>query len=59
MVVKNWDSKHKDVLPQYIKDKIKQKHNLWKGYMETRLNKYYASYCRARNKVKKHDKILS
>ena len=37
MVLKNWDSKQKDVLPQYIttiRVKIKQKHNLWKRYME-------------------------
>ena len=58
LVLKNWDSNQKDVLPQYIRVKIKQKHNLWKRYMETRLNKYYASYCRARNKVKNMPKYF-
>ena len=33
MVVKNFDSKFKDILPQYVKEKIKQNHNLWKRYL--------------------------
>ena len=45
MIVKNFDSKFKDILPQYVREKIKQKHNLWKRYMETRLSKYYTDYC--------------
>ena len=58
MVVKNFDSKFKDILPQYVREKIKQKHNLWKRYMETRLSKYYTDYCRVRNKVKNMTKYF-
>ena len=48
----NGDTKYKDKLPSHIRGKIKNKHNLWKRYMETRLSKTYREYCKARNKVK-------
>ena len=35
-----------------IRKNIKQKHNLWKRYMETRSPVVYGKYCRMRNKVK-------
>jgi len=48
----NRDSKFKDLLPEYIRQKIRKKHNLWKRYMETKLQETYKEYCRIRNKVK-------
>ena len=33
--------------------KIKEKHTLWKSYMEKKEGKYYTEYCRARNQVRK------
>ena len=49
---KNRDSKYKELFPEYIRQKIKKKHNIWKRFMETRVQKTYLEYCRVRNKVK-------
>ena len=37
---------------QNFRKNIKQKHNLWKRYMETKSPVVYGKYCRMRNKVK-------
>ncbi len=52
MIDINRDSKYKDMLPKNIREKIQRKHNLWKRYMETKLEKTYKEYCKVRNKVK-------
>ena len=41
MVKKNRDSKYKELFPEYIRQKIKKKHNIWKRFMETRVQKTY------------------
>ena len=46
MVEKNRDSKYKELFPEYIGQKIKKKHNIWKRFMETRVQKTYLEYCR-------------
>ena len=48
----NRESKFKELLPEHIRLKIRKKHNLWKRFMETKLQKTYLEYCRVRNKVK-------
>ena len=48
----NGDAKYKETLNITIRKNIKQKHNLWKRYMETRSPVVYGKYCRMRNKVK-------
>ena len=52
MVENNRDSKYKELFPEYIRQKIKKKHKIWKRFMETRVQKSYLEYCRVRNKVK-------
>ena len=41
MVEKNRNSKYKELFPKYIRQKIKKKHNIWKRFMETRVQKTY------------------
>ena len=48
----NGDAKYKETFNITIRKNIKQKHNLWKRYMETRSPVVYGKYCRMRNKVK-------
>ena len=48
----NRESKFKELLPEHIRLKIRNTHILWKRFMETKLQKNYLEYCRARNKVK-------
>ena len=48
----NRGSKSKEILPEYIRQEIRKKHNVWKRYMKTKLHKTYQEYCRIRNKVK-------
>ena len=52
IVEMNRESKFKELLPEHIRLKIRKKHNLWKRFMETKLQKTYLEYCRVRNKVK-------
>ena len=52
IVERNRESKFKELLPEHIRLKIRKKHNLWKRFMETKLQKTYLEYCRVRNKVK-------
>ena len=52
IVEMNRESKFKELLPEHIRLKIRKKHNLWKRFMETKLQKTYLEYCRVRNKAK-------
>ena len=52
MVGKNRDSKYKKLFPEYIRQKIKKKHNIRKRFIETRVQKTYLEYYRVKNKVK-------
>ena len=52
IVEMNRESKFKELLPEHIRLKIRNTHNLLKRFMETKLQKTYLEYCRVRNKVK-------
>ena len=53
-LVKNINThKGKVLLNKESVKEIKKKHTLWKQYMETKEEKYYTEYCRARNEVHK------
>ena len=52
IVEMNRESKFKELLPEHIRLKIRKKLNLWKRFMENKLQKTYLEYCRVRNKVK-------
>ena len=54
----NREEKYNEPLPPNIRAKIKEKHNLWKRYMETRSFTIYTKYTKARNKVKNMVKYL-
>ena len=45
----NRDAKYKETFNIKITKNIKQKHNLWKRYIETRSPVVYGKYCRMRN----------
>ena len=49
MIEKNRDSKYKELFPEYIRQKIKKKHHMWKRFMETRVQK---TYCTVESEIK-------